>query len=70
MPNYTFELRDGSDPIGDELGVILTDRLDAYYYARGVVRAHVRPRSADPHLASRRLREQRRAGVRDTVRQP
>ena len=38
MPNYTFELRDGSDPIGDELGVILTDRLDAYYYARGVVR--------------------------------
>ena len=38
MPNYTFELRDGSDPIGDELGVILTDRLDAYDYARGVVR--------------------------------
>ena len=38
MPNYTFELRDGSDPIGDELGVILTDRVDAYDYARGVVR--------------------------------
>ena len=37
MPNYTFELRDGSDPIGDELGVILTGRLHAYDYARGVV---------------------------------
>lgn len=38
MPNYTFELRDGSDPIEDETGVILTDRMDAYRYARSVVR--------------------------------
>ena len=26
MPNYTFELRDGFDPIEDDVGVILTDR--------------------------------------------
>jgi hypothetical protein len=38
MPNYTFQLRDGSDPIEDEVGVTLTDRQDAYHYARGVVR--------------------------------
>jgi hypothetical protein len=38
MPNYTFELRDGSDPIEDDVGVSLTDRQDAYQYARGVVR--------------------------------
>jgi hypothetical protein len=30
MPNYTFELRDGSDPIEDDVGVSLTDRQDAY----------------------------------------
>jgi hypothetical protein len=34
MPNYTFELRDGSDPIEDDVGVSLTDRRDAYQYAR------------------------------------
>jgi hypothetical protein len=38
MPNYTFQLRDGSDPIEDDIGVTLTDREDAYHYARGVVR--------------------------------
>jgi hypothetical protein len=38
MPNYTFQLRDGSDPIEDDIGVTLTDRQDAYHYARGVVR--------------------------------
>lgn len=38
MPNYTFQLRDGSDPIEDDIGVTLTDRQDAYQYARGVVR--------------------------------
>jgi hypothetical protein len=46
MPNYTFELRDGSDPIEDELGVILTDRVDAYHYARGVVRELMSGREA------------------------
>jgi hypothetical protein len=38
MPNYTFQLRDGSDPIEDDIGVTLTDRRDAYQYARDVVR--------------------------------
>jgi len=38
MPNYTFQLRDGSDPVEDDIGVTLTDRQDAYHYARGVVR--------------------------------
>jgi hypothetical protein len=38
MPNYTFQLRDGRDPIEDDVGVTLTDRQDAYDYARGVVR--------------------------------
>lgn len=37
MPNYTFALRDGSDPIEDDVGVILPDREGAYQYARGVV---------------------------------
>jgi Domain of unknown function (DUF6894) len=46
MPNYTFELRDGSDPIGDELGVILTNRVHAYSYARGVVRELMSGREA------------------------
>jgi hypothetical protein len=38
MPNYTFQLRDGSDPIDDVIGVTLGNRQDAYQYARGVVR--------------------------------
>jgi hypothetical protein len=38
MPNYTFQLRDGSDPIDDNIGVTLANRRDAYQYARGVVR--------------------------------
>jgi hypothetical protein len=38
MPNYTFQLCDGSDPIEDDIGVTLTDRQDAYQYARSVVR--------------------------------
>jgi hypothetical protein len=38
MPNYTFQLRDGFDPIEDDVGVTLPDRRDAYRYARGVVR--------------------------------
>lgn len=38
MPNYTFQLRDGSDPIEDDIGVTLTDRQDAYQYARDVIR--------------------------------
>jgi hypothetical protein len=46
MPNYTFELRDGYDPIEDELGVILNDRADAYHYARGVVRELMSGREA------------------------
>jgi hypothetical protein len=37
MPNYTFALRDGSDPIEDDVGVTLTDRQHAYQYAQGVV---------------------------------
>ena len=46
MPNYTFELRDGSDPIEDDVGVSLTDRQDAYQYARGVVRELMSGREA------------------------
>ena len=46
MPNYTFELRDGSDPIEDDVGVILTDHQDAYQYARGVVRELMSGREA------------------------
>ena len=46
MPNYTFELRDGFDPIEDDVGVILTDRQDAYQYARGVVRELMSGREA------------------------
>jgi uncharacterized protein DUF6894 len=38
MPNYTFQLRDGYDPIEDDVGVTLSDRQDAYHYARGVIR--------------------------------
>jgi hypothetical protein len=46
MPNYTFALRDGSDPIEDHTGVILTDREDAYQYAQGVVRELMTGREA------------------------
>ena len=46
MPNYTFELRDGSDPIDDDIGVILIDREDAYQYAQGVVRELMSGREA------------------------
>ena len=46
MPNYTFELRDGSDPIEDDIGVSLTDRQDAYQYAQGVVRELMSGREA------------------------
>jgi hypothetical protein len=46
MPNYTFELRDGSDPIEDDTGVVLTDREDAYHYAQGVVRELMSGREA------------------------
>jgi hypothetical protein len=46
MPNYTFELRDGSDPIEDDTGVVLTDRADAYHYAQGVVRELMSGREA------------------------
>ena len=46
MPNYTFALRDGADPIEDDTGVILTDREDAYRYARGVVRELMSGREA------------------------
>ena len=46
MPNYTFELRDGSDPIEDDVGVIPTDRQDACQYARGVVRELMSGREA------------------------
>ena len=34
MPNYTFELRDGSGGIDDESGVALTDGADALRYAQ------------------------------------
>jgi hypothetical protein len=38
MPLYTFELRDGTDLLEDEIGVSLPDRDDALEYARGVAR--------------------------------
>jgi hypothetical protein len=46
MPNYTFELRDGFDPIEDQVGVILADREHAYRYAQGVVRELMTGREA------------------------
>jgi hypothetical protein len=46
MPSYTFELRDGFNPIEDNIGVILTDRADAYQYAQGVVRELMSGREA------------------------
>ena len=39
-------MRDGSDPIEDDVGVSLTDRQDAYQYARGVVRELMSGREA------------------------
>jgi hypothetical protein len=38
MPTYTFELRDGSSGIYDEIGIPLPDREHALQYAHGVVR--------------------------------
>jgi hypothetical protein len=46
MPNYTFELRDGSGGIDDEIGVSLTDGVDALRYARAVVQELMRSREA------------------------
>ncbi|MFY9692166.1 MAG: hypothetical protein WA776_16355 [Xanthobacteraceae bacterium] len=46
MPNYTFELRDGSGGIDDETGVSLVDGVDALQYARAVVRELMRSREA------------------------
>jgi hypothetical protein len=46
MPNYTFELRDGSDGIGDGIGIDLPDRDRAYEYAREVVRELMGQREA------------------------
>ena len=46
MPNYTFELRDGSGGIDDESGVALTDGVDALRYAQTVVRELMRSREA------------------------
>jgi hypothetical protein len=46
MPNYTFALSDGADPIEDDTGVVLTDRQDALRYARGVVRELMTGREA------------------------
>ncbi|MGA7958530.1 MAG: hypothetical protein WCA26_15885 [Xanthobacteraceae bacterium] len=46
MPNYTFELRDGSGGIDDESGVALTDGVDALRYAQTVVRELMRSRAA------------------------
>lgn len=38
MPLYTFELRGGSDPIGDRTGVDLPDRGRAWAYTKEVAR--------------------------------
>ena len=38
MPTYTFELRDGSSGIYDEIGIRLPDRERALQYAHDVVR--------------------------------
>jgi hypothetical protein len=46
MPNYTFELRDGSGGIDDENGISLADGRDALRYARGVVQELMRSREA------------------------
>jgi hypothetical protein len=44
MPNYTFELRDGSDGIEDETGIVLADGMHALRYALDVVRELMRSR--------------------------
>ena len=46
MPNYTFELRDGSGGIDDETGVALTDSADALHYAQTIVHELMRSREA------------------------
>ena len=46
MPNYTFELRDGSGGIDDETGVSLADGADALHYAQDVVHELMRSREA------------------------
>jgi hypothetical protein len=38
MPTYTFELRDGSSGIYDEIGILLPDREHALQYAHDVAR--------------------------------
>jgi hypothetical protein len=47
MPVYTFELRDGSEPISDETGMILRDRDHAVEYAEEVVGELMRGREAE-----------------------
>lgn len=46
MPNYTFELRDGSGGIDDETGVALADSADALHYAQTIVHELMRSREA------------------------
>ena len=46
MPNYTFELRDGSGGIDDETGVSLANGADALHYAQDVVHELMRSREA------------------------
>jgi len=46
MPNYTFELRDGSGGIDDETGVALADGVHALHYAQDVVHELMRSREA------------------------
>jgi hypothetical protein len=46
MPVYTFDLEDGSGRIGDEQGVVLSDRAQARDYARAVVRELMEYREA------------------------
>jgi len=38
VPHYTFELRRGSEPVHDDIGVHLPDRVQALAYAEGVAR--------------------------------
>lgn len=47
MPSYTFELRDGSQPIRDETGIILPDRDRAIDYAYDVARELMKSREAE-----------------------
>lgn len=46
MPKYTFELRDGSDGIGDGSGVDLPDRGCAFEFAQGIARELMSGREA------------------------